>query len=167
MDVEFEKNEKENQITLKKKELDVAVRIKEVELQIEEEKRRSALMEVRRQNAVKEGSFEGQAQGESVRAFMSALPDSMDDEAKIAIWTTLREMEKSAMLYSKVNEISVLPSDAELKKLQITIDSGVKPTLAENPLLLPSILGYSGERNETGSNSAQLNFDSKSKRKNK
>lgn len=89
-DIEFQYAEKENEMALKKKELDVTLRKKEVELQIEEEKRRMELTDIKRQNAVKEGAYEGQAQGEAVKAFLDSLPSYLKPDDKVQIWNTLR-----------------------------------------------------------------------------
>jgi len=146
-DIEYQYSLKENEMALKKKELDISLRTKEVELQVAEEKRRTELMEVKRQNAVKEGLYEGQAQGESVRAFFEALPSTLSSETKMNVWMTLRDMERSAMLYSKVSDITIYPPGADIKKFEMRIDEGGKKMLAQQPLLLPSILGYSADQN--------------------
>jgi len=146
-DIEFQYAEKENEMALKKKELDVTLRKKEVELQIEEEKRRMELTDIKRQNAVKEGAYEGQAQGEAVKAFLDSLPNYLKPDDKLTIWNTLRDMDKSAMLYSKVKDISIMPPGAEYKKFTLQMDEGGKQFANEQPLLLPSIMGYSTDQN--------------------
>jgi len=148
-DIEFQYAEKENEMALKKKELDVVLRQKEVELQIQEERRRMELTDIKRQNAVKEGSYEGQAQGESVKSFFESLPTSIPVTDKLQIWATLRDMERSAMLYSKVNDISIMPPGADIRKFSIQLDEGGKKAMREQPLLLPSILGYSSDQNNS------------------
>jgi len=161
-DIEFQYAEKENEMALKKKELDVQLRKKEVELQIAEEKKRTELMDVKRQNAVKEGAYEGQAQGESVKAFFDSLPAYLKPEDRMQIWDTLRDMDRSAMLYSKVNEIQILPPGADLKKYTISVDEGGKRLLHDQPLLLPSILGYSSDQNTQNTVAASVNMPSTS-----
>jgi len=146
-DIEFQYVEKENEMALKKKELDVQLRMKEVDLQINEEKRRMELTDIKRQNAVKEGAYEGQAQGESVRAFFDALPTYLKPDDKMDIFNTLRDMDRSAMLYSKVKEVQILPPGADIKKFTIQVDGdSAKQVLKDQPLLLPSILGYSADQ---------------------
>lgn len=159
-DIEYQFALKENEMALKKKELDIQLRTKEVELQVAEEKRRTELMEVKRQNAVKEGAYEGQAQGESVKAFFDALPNNLNAEGKMSVWLTLRDMDRSAMLYSKVKEISILPPGADMKKFELKIDEGGKQFLADQPLLLPAIMGYSTDQN-TATTVAQSSTSSK------
>jgi len=146
-DIEFQYAEKENEMALKKKELDVTLRKKEVELQIEEEKRRMELTDIKRQNAVKEGAYEGQAQGESVKAFLDALPSYLKPDDKVSIWNTLRDMDRSAMLYSKVKDVSLMPPGAEYKQFTLNMDNAGKQFAQEQPLLLPSIMGYSADQN--------------------
>lgn len=146
-DIEYQYALKENEMALKKKELDIQLRTKEVDLQVAEEQRRTELMEVRRQNAVKEGGYEGQAQGEAVRSFFESLPSTLSADTKLNIWMTLRDMDRSAMLYSKVKEVQILPPGADVKKFELRVDEGGKQYLADQPLLLPSILGYSADQN--------------------
>lgn len=160
-DIEFQYVEKENEMALKKKELDVQLRMKEVDLQINEEKRRMELTDIKRQNAVKEGAYEGQAQGESVRAFFDALPSYLKPDDKMDIWGTLRDMDRSAMLYSKVNDIQILPPGADIKKFTIQVDGDQgKQLLKDQPLLLPSILGYSADQNTTNAVAGAVNNSS-------
>jgi len=157
-DIEFQYAEKENEMALKKKELDVTLRKKEVELQIEEEKRRMELTDIKRQNAVKEGAYEGQAQGEAVRAFLDSLPSFLKPDDKVQIWNTLRDMDRSAMLYSKVKDVSIMPPGAEYKKFTLSMDEGGKTFAQEQPLLLPAILGYSTDQNTQQSVAGGVNF---------
>jgi len=162
-DIEFQYVEKENEMALRKKELDVQLRMKEVDLQINEEKRRMELTDIKRQNAVKEGAYEGQAQGESVRAFFDALPTYLKPDDKMDIWSTLRDMDRSAMLYSKVNEIQILPPGADIKKFSIQVSGEpAKQLLKEQPLLLPSILGYSSDQNTLNTVAGAANSSSSS-----
>jgi regulator of protease activity HflC (stomatin/prohibitin superfamily) len=145
MDIEFEKSIKENGMELKRKELDVSLRMKEVDLQIQEEKKRTELMEIKKQNVVKEGAFEGEAQGRAVQAFMAALPSDFTPEQKLGLWTRLRDLEGNAMLYSKVARIEMNTPGTEVKRFDINVEAGAKPFLNQQPMLLPSILGYSGD----------------------
>lgn len=162
-DIEYQFALKENEMALKKKELDIQLRTKEVELQVSEEKGRTALMEVKRLNAVKEGAYEGQAQGEAVKAFFDALPNTMNPEAKMNVWLTLRDMERSAMLYSKVHDIQILPPGADIKKFELKVDEGGKRYLADQPLLLPAILGYSADQNSATTAAMSVNRKQKEK----
>lgn len=130
---------------LKRKELDVTLRMKEVDLQIQEERKRIDLMEVKKSNVVMEGSFEGEAQGRAVSAFMSALPEEFSSEQKLAVWEKLRELEKSAMVYSKVSSIEMYAPGTEVKRFDLNVEAGAKKFINEQPMLLPSILGYSGD----------------------
>lgn len=132
-------------MALKKKELDVHLRMKEVDLQIQEEQKRRELMAIKKQNVVQEGSFEGEAQGRAVQAFMDSLPASLTPEQKLAVWERLRDLEKSAMLYSKVSSIECHLPNTEVKKLAINVDAGAKAILKDQPMLLPSILFYSAD----------------------
>jgi hypothetical protein len=148
MDIEFEKSIKENSMELKRKELDVSLRMKEVDLQIQEERKRTELMEIKKTNVVKEGAFEGEAQGRAVQAFMGALPADFSAEQKLGLWTRLRDLEGSAMLYSKVSRIEMNTPGTEVKRFDINVEAGAKPFLNSQPMLLPSILGYSGDNGE-------------------
>jgi len=145
MDINFEKQIKENTMELKRKELDVSLRMKEVDLQIQEEKKRTELMEIKKANVVKEGAFEGEAQGRAVEAFMSAMPQTFTAEQKLALWHRLRGLEENAMLYSKVARIEMNTPGTEVKRFEVNVDAGAKPFLNQQPMLLPSILGYSGD----------------------
>lgn len=147
MEIDYEKSIKENEMQLKKKELDVHLRVKEVDLQIAEETKRQELMEIKKKNVVQEGEFEGLAQGRAVAAFMDALPQEFAPDQKLSVWSHLRELERAAMLYSKVNSIDVYPPGADLKRLEINVEAGkAEKFLNSNPLMLPSILSYSGEQ---------------------
>lgn len=157
-DIEFQYVEKENEMALRKKELDVQLRMKEVDLQINEEKRRMELTDIKRQNAVKEGAYEGQAQGESVRAFFDALPSYLKPDDKMDIWSTLRDMDRSAMLYSKVKEVQIMPPGSDIKKFTINVEGdGARQVLKDQPLLLPSILGYSSDQNTAATVAGAVN----------
>lgn len=146
MDINYEKSIKENEIQLKKKELDVHLRVKEVDLQITEEKKRTELMEIKKKNVVQEGRYEGEAQGFAVAAFMESLPEDLSSEQKLSIWQQLRELERSAMLYSKVSSIAVHPPGTDLRRLEINVEAGAAKKFVESsPMMLPSILSYSGE----------------------
>ena len=125
--------------------LDVSLRMKEVDLQIAEESKRTELMEIKKQNVVKEGAFEGEAQGRAVAAFMDALPADFSAADKLAMWHKLRDMEGSAMLYSKVSHIEMNTPGTEVKRFNINVEGAAKPFMKEQPMLLPSILGYSGD----------------------
>jgi regulator of protease activity HflC (stomatin/prohibitin superfamily) len=151
MDIEFEKSIKENSMELKRKELDVSLRMKEVDLQIQEEKKRTELMEIKKQNVVKEGAFEGEAQGRAVQAFMASLPADFTPEQKLSLWARLRDLEGNAMLYSKVARIEMNTPGTEVKRFDINVEAGAKPFLNQQPMLLPSILGYSGDNTALGS----------------
>lgn len=148
MDIDFEKNEKENLISIKKKELDVALRMKEVSLQIQEEHKRTELMEIKKQNVVKEGSFEGEAQGRAIASFLEHLPNELALDKKVELWRDLRELDKSAMIYSKVSSIELYPPGVDVKKFDVRLDKEARPLMDKSPFLLPSILGYSGDNND-------------------
>ena len=105
-------------------------------------------MEIKKINTVKEGGFEGEAQGKAVAAFMEALPASFTPEQKLGLWTRLRDLEGSAMLYSKVARIEMNTPGTEVKRFDINVEAGAKPFLNSQPMLLPSILGYSGDNGE-------------------
>lgn len=160
-DIEFQYAEKENEMALKKKELDVTLRKKEVELQIEEERRRMELTDIKRQNAVKEGAYEGQAQGEAVKGFLDALPSYLKPDDKVQIWNTLRDMDRSAMLYSKVKDVSIMPPGSEYKKFTLQMDEAGKTFAQNQPLLLPSIMGYSTDQNTQNSVAGGTSFKPK------
>lgn len=154
MEVELKKKElgvvmaqKDNEIEVKKKELEVNIRMKELELQIDEEKKRTSLLDIKRDNAVKEGEFEGKAQGRSVGEFMDSL-GSMPTEDKIKIWCTLRDLEKSHMIYSKVESINMYPPNADIRLFQVDTESAsdeVKKSIIRN-VPIPEILNYSGDK---------------------
>lgn len=144
-DLEFVTAQKDNEIALKKKELEMELRTKEVELQIIEEEKRTDLLRVKRNNAVMESEFEGQSQGRSIDSFLRSLPNQVTLEQKLALWMELRNLDKSAMIYSKVQQISMLPPGCDLKQFNITVDKEVK-TPIDNPMIIPQIMGYDLEK---------------------
>ncbi len=81
-------------------------------------------MEIKKQNMVTEGAFEGEAQGRSVQAFMNALPEQFSAEQKLGLWTRLRDLEGSAMLYSKVARIEMNTPGTEVKKFEVNVGTG-------------------------------------------
>jgi len=145
MDIDFERSIKENNMLLKKKELDVSLRVAEVDLQIQEEKKRTELMRIKKENVVSEAAFEGEAQGKAIAAFLAALPADVGSEQRVQLWNKLRDLEKSAMIYSKVDSVQICPEGTDLRKFEIHYDAGSAQYMEKNPMLLPSILGYSGD----------------------
>ncbi len=85
---------------------------------------RAIQMEIKKQNMVTEGAFEGEAQGRSVQAFMNALPEQFSAEQKLGLWTRLRDLEGSAMLYSKVARIEMNTPGTEVKKFEVNVGTG-------------------------------------------
>lgn len=143
-DLEFLTAEKDNEIMLKKKDLEMNTRIKELESQIEEEKKRVELFEIKKANAVKEGEFEGKAQGASIAAFYSVIPDNVSVEDKKQMWMTLRELEKAQMLYSKVSTIEMFPPGSDIKHYNFNVSKELENKM-DNPMVLPLITSYSGD----------------------
>lgn len=86
-----------------------------------------------------------EAQGRAVQSFMSALPPDFTPDQKLKIWETLRDLERSAMVYSKVSSIEMFAPGTEVKRFDLHVEAGAKKVLQEQPMLLPSILGYSGD----------------------
>jgi len=156
MDIQYEQAIKRNQMELKEKELDVSLRMKEVDLQIQEEHKRTELMKIKKGNVVEEGRFEGEAQGRSVEAFLESLPKDLTIDQRVAIWQQLRDLEKAAMVYSKVSAIEMHMPGTELKKFDINVDAGAKKHLDGNPMLLPAILGYTGDQDLAQNNRARV-----------
>ena len=113
-DLDMQMMQKDREMGMKDKELEIQLRLKELELQVSEEKKRTELLMVKRDNAVKEGEFEGKAQGMAVEAFLSSL-GSIPLENKMAIWMTMRDLDKSSMLYSRVTGINMYPPQADMK----------------------------------------------------
>ena len=135
--------EKDNEIEIKKKELEINIRMKELDLQIEEETKRTNLLDIKRHNAVKEGEFEGKAQGSSVNEFFKTI-ETFKLEEKIEMWNKLRDLEKSSMLYSKVGQINMYPPNADFRVFQLEntqqVDE-VKDSIVRN-MVVPDILMY-------------------------
>ncbi len=142
--------EEDNKIALKKKELDVQVRLRELELQTEEERKRTELVALRRDNSVMEGGAEGKSQGMSIALFMESLGD-MPLEDKLKTWFALRDLEKAHMLYSKVDQINMYPPNADIKLWQVGSPEDIKTVKdsINRTLPIPQILGYSANSNNT------------------
>ena len=135
--------EKDNEIEMKKKELEINIRMKELDLQIEEETKRTKLLEIKRHNAVKEGEFEGKAQGSSINEFLKTI-ETLDINNKIEMWNKLRDLEKSSMLYSKVGQLNIYPPNADFRVFQLENTQQVnemKDSIVRN-VTLPEILTY-------------------------
>lgn len=60
-------------------------------------------------------------------------------------------MDRSAMLYSKVKDVSIMPPGSEYKKFTLQMDEAGKTFTQDQPLLLPSIMGYSTDQNAQNS----------------
>ena len=142
-DLEYVTAQKDNEIALKKKELEKEIRVKELELQIEEERKRIELFELKKENTVKEGEFEGRAQGISISAFIASIPDTVPLEEKLKCWYELRKLDTAQLLYSKVDKIEMLPPNSDIKHYNFNMDSEIGKKI-NNPLLLPAIINYSG-----------------------
>ena len=139
--------EKDNEIEMKKKELEINIRMKELDLQIEEETRRTKLLEIKRHNAVKEGEFEGKAQGSSINEFLKTI-ETLDINNKIEMWNKLRDLEKSSMLYSKVGQLNIYPPNADFRVFQLENTQQVnemKDSIVRN-VTLPEILTYNHDK---------------------
>lgn len=135
--------EKDNEIEMKKKELEIGIRMKELDLQIEEETKRTKLLDIKRHNAVKEGEFEGKAQGSSVNEFLKTI-ENVKPEEKLEIWNKLRDLEKASMLYSKVGQFNIYPPNTDFKVFQLENTqqvNEVKDSIVRN-IALPDILMY-------------------------
>lgn len=140
-DLELEIVAKDREIEIKNKELEINLRLKELELLIREENKRTELIDVKRNNAVVEAEYEGRAQGKAVTEFIGALPSDLSVEQCIKLWMTLRELDKSMMLFSKVGNVHMYPDGTDLRVFQF--GEGGKPT--NNTLVVPDILKYSGD----------------------
>jgi hypothetical protein len=135
--------EKDNEIEMKKKELEIGIRMKEIDLQIEEETKRTKLLDIKRHNAVKEGEFEGKAQGSSVNEFLKTI-ENIKPEEKLEIWNKLRDLEKASMLYSKVGQFNIYPPNADFKVFQLEntqLVNETKDSIVRN-IAMPDILMY-------------------------
>lgn len=144
-DLEVVMAQKDNEVELKRKELEVNIRLKELDLQMEEERKRTDLLNIKRENAVKEAEYEGRAQGHAVAEFLSSLPKEMSFDEKMAAWNTLRELEKANMMYTKVEKLNIYPPNADLRVFQLeTVEQAneVKKAIEKN-IPIPEILGYS------------------------
>lgn len=139
----LQRRELELALKIKEKETEVALRRREVELQTDEERARQELLEIKQANAVKEGSFEGRAQGESVRAFLDSLPADLPMPERVALWNQLRDLERTVMLYSKVDKVQVMPPGADVKQFNLIMDEPSRELAKSQPLMMPAILGYS------------------------
>ena len=139
----LQRKELELALKIKEKETEVALRRREVELQTDEERARQELLEIKQANAVKEGSFEGRAQGESVRAFLDSLPTDLAMPERVKLWEQLRELERAVMLYSKVDKVHVMPPGADVKQFNLVMDEPSRDMARQQPLMMPAILGYS------------------------
>lgn len=139
----LQRRELELALKIKEKETEVALRRREVELQTDEERARQELLEIKQANAVKEGSFEGRAQGESVRAFLDSLPADLPMPERVALWNQLRDLERTVMLYSKVDKVQVMPPGADVKQFNLIMDEPSRELARSQPLMMPAILGYS------------------------
>lgn len=142
--------EKQNEIDMKKKELDVNLRLVELRLQIDEENKKTELLDIKRCNAVKEGEYEGRAQGSSVNEFLKSI-ENVDMETKIELWNRLRDLEKTAMLYTKVDKINMYPPNADAKFFQFDSVSVSDMDKTKDSIVrtvaLPDILNYNhGQR---------------------
>lgn len=145
-DMNVQISEKDNEIAIKKKELEVSLRLKELELQIDEENMRLKLLDVQRINAVKEGEFEGKAQGASVNEFIKTI-ENIDVNEKINMWNKLRDLDKATLIYSKVNSINMYPPNSDLKIFQFDNDNEnnnvpCKKNSFDNTTIIPRILQY-------------------------
>lgn len=141
-ELQLQMTEKDREIEIKNKELEVKLRLKELELQVQEEKKRSELISIKQENAVKEAEYEGRAQGKAVTEFLAVLPDSISSESRLQIWHTLRELDRAQMLYSKVGSVNMYPPNADIRLFQVE-----EPTTRNNNKILsvPHMLAYSGD----------------------
>lgn len=141
--------EKDNEIEMKKKELEINIRMKELDLQIKEENKRTELLDIKRNNAVKEGEFEGKAQGSSVNEFLKTI-ENVSHNDKIEMWNKLRELEKSTMLYSKVGQVNMYPPTADFRVFQFDNSNTQQINENKNSIVknipIPDILMYNQEK---------------------
>ena len=72
-DLDMQMMQKDREMGMKDKELEIQLRLKELELQVSEEKKRTELLMVKRDNAVKECEFKGKAQGMPVDDCFASL----------------------------------------------------------------------------------------------
>ncbi len=134
-------------IEMQKKDMELQMRVKNVEIEVLEEKKRTELVEARRNNTVMEATFEGKAQGGLIAAFMEALPKEMTMEERHAVWDRIRDNEMTAAYYSLLNNkadisLQMMPQGADVHQLRLTMDKDTRELAAGQPLLMPSILGY-------------------------
>lgn len=124
-DLELVMTIKDKEIEIAKKELEAALRMKEVDLQIEEEKKQKELIEIRRQNDVAEQAIKGKAGGHYVREFFFGIGADVKQDEKIKIWNVLRDLDRTKLVYDKVDKVNILmhPKETDVRLFQFTGDN--------------------------------------------
>lgn len=139
-ELEMDITAKDREIEIRNKELEVQLRMRELELQVQEEGKRSELISIKKENAVREAEYEGRAQGKAFTEFFNALPHEMTSDEVVQIWQSLRDLDRAQMLYSKVNSVNIYPPNADIRLFQ-TGEASSTPVKA---LKIPDMLAYSG-----------------------
>ena len=128
-DLDVALSTKNNEVELQKKILNNDIRLKEMEIQISEEKKRTELLTVRRENELMEYEFKGRAKGHNFKEFIDGIDEKLTTEQKLTIWRRDMDLRQAAMLYDSTPEVNICPAGADIKIFKFASDEDLATAL--------------------------------------
>ena len=123
-DLDVALSTKNNEVELQKRILKNDIRVKEMEIQISEEKKRTELLTVRRENELIECEFRGRAKGRNLKEFMDGIDTELTADQKLQIWKRDMDLRQAALLYNSTDEVTICPPGADIKVFKFSTEVG-------------------------------------------